>query len=47
MIEKDPIKVLKHALSQTLVYYYPLAGRIREGARGKLMVDCTGEGDVH
>ncbi|KAK2365134.1 benzyl alcohol O-benzoyltransferase [Trifolium repens] len=44
MIEKDPIKVLKHALSQTLVYYYPLAGRIREGARGKLMVDCTGEG---
>jgi hypothetical protein len=45
MKEKDPIKVLRHALSQTLVYYYPFAGRIlREGARGKLMVDCTGEG---
>ncbi|AES82602.2 benzyl alcohol O-benzoyltransferase [Medicago truncatula] len=44
MIEKDPAKVLKRALSQTLVYYYPLAGRIREGARDKLMVDCTGEG---
>ncbi|GAU11591.1 hypothetical protein TSUD_345820 [Trifolium subterraneum] len=44
MAQKDPIKVLRHALSQTLVYYYPLAGRIREGAGGKLMVDCTGEG---
>jgi len=44
MVEKDPVKVLKRALSQTLVYYYPLAGRIREGARDKLMVDCTGEG---
>jgi len=44
MAEKNPVKVLRHALSQTLVYYYPLAGRIREGARRKLMVDCTGEG---
>ncbi|XP_045796500.1 benzyl alcohol O-benzoyltransferase-like [Trifolium pratense] len=41
---KDPVKVLKHALSQTLVYYYPFAGRIREGVGHKLMVDCTGEG---
>ncbi|AES82606.1 benzyl alcohol O-benzoyltransferase [Medicago truncatula] len=44
MVEKDPLKVLRHALSRTLVYYYPLAGRIREGAGRKLMVDCTGEG---
>ncbi|PNX63763.1 benzyl alcohol O-benzoyltransferase-like protein [Trifolium pratense] len=44
MTKKDPIKVLRHALSQTLVYYYPLAGRITEGAGGKLMVDCNGEG---
>jgi len=44
MKEKDPVKVLKHALSQTLVYYYPAAGRIREGAGRKLMVDCTGDG---
>jgi hypothetical protein len=44
MTKKDPIKVLKHALSKTLVYYYPFAGRIREGAGRKLMVDCTGEG---
>ncbi|CAJ2631533.1 unnamed protein product [Trifolium pratense] len=44
MTKKDPVKVLRHALSQTLVYYYPFAGRIREGAGGKLMVDCNGEG---
>ncbi|GAU11590.1 hypothetical protein TSUD_345810 [Trifolium subterraneum] len=44
MTEKNLIKVLRYALSQTLVYYYPIAGRIREGAGGKLMVDCTGEG---
>lgn len=44
MIEKDPVKVLKHSLSQTLVYYYPFAGRIREGDNRKLMVDCNGEG---
>ncbi|CAK8544732.1 unnamed protein product [Lathyrus sativus] len=44
MAEKDPIEVLRNALSQTLVYYYPLAGRIKEGAGRKLMVDCTGEG---
>ncbi|CAK8544734.1 unnamed protein product [Lathyrus sativus] len=44
MAEKDPVEVLRNALSETLVYYYPLAGRIKEGAGRKLMVDCTGEG---
>jgi hypothetical protein len=44
MSQKDPVKVLKHALSKTLVYFYPGAGRIREGVGRKLMVDCTGEG---
>jgi len=42
--KKDPAKVLRHALSRTLVSYYPFAGRIREGDGRKLMVDCTGEG---
>ncbi|KAK1589028.1 hypothetical protein Q3G72_029732 [Acer saccharum] len=41
---KDPIKVIKEAISRTLVFYYPIAGRLREGFNRKLMVDCTDEG---
>ncbi|KAK1402679.1 benzyl alcohol O-benzoyltransferase-like [Heracleum sosnowskyi] len=40
----DPVKVIRDALSRTLVFYYPLAGRVREGAGRKLGVECTGEG---
>lgn len=40
----DPARVVKEALSKALVSYYPFAGRLREGAGRKLMVECRGEG---
>ncbi|KAI9196473.1 hypothetical protein LWI28_024277 [Acer negundo] len=40
---KNPIKVIKEAISRTLVFYYPLDGRLREGFNRKLMVDYTDE----
>lgn len=44
MLQKDPVKVVREALAKALVYYYPFAGRLREGHNRKLTVDCTGEG---
>lgn len=44
MANKDPVRVIRQALAQALVSYYPFAGRLREGRGSKLMVDCTGEG---
>ncbi|MED6171317.1 hypothetical protein PIB30_039670 [Stylosanthes scabra] len=44
MAGKDPVHVIREALSKALVFYYPLAGRLREGPTGKLMVDCTAQG---
>ncbi|KAL5713292.1 hypothetical protein ACHQM5_015384 [Ranunculus cassubicifolius] len=41
---KDPVEVIKQAIAEALVYYYPLAGRSREGPNRKLVVECTGEG---
>ncbi|MED6160721.1 hypothetical protein PIB30_054058 [Stylosanthes scabra] len=41
---KDPVEIIRNAIAEALVFYYPLAGRVREGADGKLMVDCNEEG---
>ncbi|KAJ3672571.1 hypothetical protein LUZ60_007292 [Juncus effusus] len=43
---QDPLKVIEEAIGKALVYYYPLAGRLREEAGKKLVLDCTGEGIV-
>ncbi|PUZ69717.1 hypothetical protein GQ55_2G133900 [Panicum hallii var. hallii] len=43
----DPVKVIKSALAEALVHFYPLAGRLRElQPTRKLVVECTGEGVV-
>ncbi|KAL4595592.1 hypothetical protein ACB092_12G103400 [Castanea dentata] len=36
---KDPVKVIREAIEQTLVFYYPYAG-----PDAKFMVECVGEG---
>ncbi|KAL2333550.1 hypothetical protein Fmac_014763 [Flemingia macrophylla] len=44
MAGRDPVQVIRQALAETLVFYYPWAGRLRESTNGILMIDCTGEG---
>ncbi|KAJ4846130.1 hypothetical protein Tsubulata_000837 [Turnera subulata] len=43
---RDPAKNMREAIAKALVFYYPFAGRLREGPNRKLMVECTGEGVV-
>lgn len=47
--EKDnenAARIIREALEKVLVHYYPLAGRLTISPKGKLIVDCTGEGAV-
>ncbi|XP_047959676.1 benzyl alcohol O-benzoyltransferase-like [Salvia hispanica] len=43
---KDPVKIIREAIAKALVFYYPLAGRLREHTGRKLVVECTGQGVV-
>ncbi|EYU41388.1 hypothetical protein ABFS82_11G105100 [Erythranthe guttata] len=43
-VEADPVEVIRKAIAKALVPYYPFAGRLREHAARKLVVECTGEG---
>lgn len=36
--------VLKDGLSKSLVYYYPIAGRLKRNESGRAEINCTGEG---
>ncbi|KAL1552950.1 shikimate O-hydroxycinnamoyltransferase [Salvia divinorum] len=36
--------VMKAALSRALVQFYPFAGRLRRDARGRIEINCNGEG---
>ncbi|XP_010275172.1 PREDICTED: benzyl alcohol O-benzoyltransferase [Nelumbo nucifera] len=41
---RNPTQAIRQAIAKALVFYYPFAGRLREGPHRKLTVECTGEG---
>ncbi|CAN6371792.1 unnamed protein product [Urochloa humidicola] len=48
-VNEDPVGLIRAALAESLVSYYPLAGRLLElpaAAGGKMLVECTAEGVV-
>lgn len=44
MEDKDPVNIIREAIGKALVFYYPFAGRLIEGLKRKLVVNCSGEG---
>ncbi|OMO82956.1 Transferase [Corchorus capsularis] len=41
----DPACIIEEALSKLLVYYYPLAGKLKRGSTdGKLLINCNAHG---
>ncbi|KAK9106115.1 hypothetical protein Scep_022959 [Stephania cephalantha] len=43
---KNIVDVIRMGVSKALVHYYPIAGKLRNGEKGKLAVDCCGEGVI-
>ncbi|KAK1606395.1 hypothetical protein QYE76_030068 [Lolium multiflorum] len=42
---REPVETIKRGLSQALVHYYPVAGRLAVGATaGELVINCTANG---
>ncbi|KAG7949354.1 hypothetical protein I3843_13G057800 [Carya illinoinensis] len=40
----DPALVIKEALSKALVYYHPLAGKLKKHSDGRLQINCSADG---
>ncbi|KAK8601393.1 hypothetical protein V6N12_051228 [Hibiscus sabdariffa] len=43
---KDPASIIQEALSKLLVYYYPLAGKMKRETDGKLLIACNADDSV-
>ncbi|XVF46150.1 hypothetical protein PTKIN_Ptkin03bG0003700 [Pterospermum kingtungense] len=42
--QADPACIIEEALSKLLVYYYPLAGKLKRQSDGKLQINCNADG---
>ncbi|XP_047309351.1 spermidine coumaroyl-CoA acyltransferase-like [Impatiens glandulifera] len=43
-LHDDPACLIKDALSRVLVYYYPMAGKLKRNIDGKLRITCNADG---
>ncbi|KAL3530954.1 hypothetical protein ACH5RR_010276 [Cinchona calisaya] len=43
-LQLEPALVVKEALSKALIHYYPLAGKLKRQADGRLQITCNGDG---
>lgn len=43
-LQQEPALIVKEALSKALVHFYPLAGKLKRQADGRLQITCNGDG---